>query len=243
MDVIIFGTIIYWMVGLTAAVENYFIFIAILFAFNVVMNQLLSIFAATARTKTDVQSMGAVILLFLILFSGFIVSPDVIPSYYIWIYWLNPLAWVYRAMLVNEFRSSEYDSLVDGSNLTSGELILVSQGFTDGNNKAYDEVWIGYNFAYLAGFFLLSVIMTAVGLLYVRVEKDDFGGDVVEEATPDGEVQVPDSIEVPVKPVNLTFKGVCYDVKASKGGDMLRLLDGINGIFTSKKMIALMGSR
>ena len=120
------------MVGLTAAVENYFIFIAILFAFNVVMNQLLSIFAATARTKTDVQSMGAVILLFLILFSGFIVSPDVIPSYYIWIYWLNPLAWVYRAMLVNEFRSSEYDSLVDGSNLTSGELILVSQGFTDG---------------------------------------------------------------------------------------------------------------
>ena len=106
MDVLIFGSIIYWMVGFVAKATNFFIFIAVLFVFSIVMNQMLSIFAAVSKTKTAVQGLSACVLLFLVLFSGFIVNPDVIPSYYVWIYWWNPLAWTYRALVINQFQSS-----------------------------------------------------------------------------------------------------------------------------------------
>ena len=51
-----------------------------------------------------------------------------------------------------------------------------------------------------------------------------------------------EGIEIPFKPVTLTFTDVCYDVKASKGKDTLRLLNNANGIFGAGRMLALMGS-
>jgi hypothetical protein len=44
------------MVGLEAAASNYFIFIALLFVFSIVMNQQISIFTAICPTKGGVQA-------------------------------------------------------------------------------------------------------------------------------------------------------------------------------------------
>lgn len=244
MDVMIFGTIIYWMVGLAATVSNYFIYIAILFVFSCVMNQMLSIFGAIMRTKDDVQAGSACVLLFLVLFCGFIVNPDVIPNYYIWIYWWNPLAWTYRALLINEFLSAEYDEVVEGGSQTIGDLVLLSQGFENSEGGAMGIQWIALNFAYLIPFYIFCGIMTTLGLTYVHLGKDDFsslGAKAVQKENQEEEQQ--ERITVPVKPINLTFEGVCYDVQASTGKETIRLLQDINGVFTSKKMIALMGSR
>uniref|UniRef100_A0A7S1V0Y6 ABC transporter domain-containing protein n=1 Tax=Grammatophora oceanica TaxID=210454 RepID=A0A7S1V0Y6_9STRA len=252
-DVMIFGTIIYWMVGLAPTFLNYAIFIAILFTFSVVMNQMLTIFAAVARTKTEVQGISSVILLLLVLFCGFIVSPDVIPSYYVWIYWWNPLAWVYRAMLVNEFRSGEYDDLYEEDGvppeewLPLGDQILLATGFKL-NGEPFGKIWIAYNFAYLVPYFLLCVILTGVGLQFVR--RDDSGGGGAADSEDDDQLGMTTEeemadrkpIHVPFQPVTLSFKDVCYDVKASTGKETIRLLHNVNGVFESGRMCALMGS-
>jgi hypothetical protein len=246
MDVLIFGSIIYWMVGFVAKATNFFIFIAVLFVFSIVMNQMLSIFAAVSKTKTAVQGLSACVLLFLVLFSGFIVNPDVIPSYYVWIYWWNPLAWTYRALVINQFQSSEYDAIVEGTNDTEGDLALLSQGFNDSDGNALGREWITFNFAYLVPFFVFCVILNTVAYVFVRVEQDDTGNEGV---TPETETAVEggngkdEDFVVPVKPVTLTFQNVCYDVRASKGKETIRLLQDVSGIFASKRMVALMGSR
>ena len=72
-DVLIFATICYFMVGLTTAASNYLIFIAILFVFSFVMNQQLAIFTAFTN-KSGVQAGSAVILLFFLVFCGFLVD-------------------------------------------------------------------------------------------------------------------------------------------------------------------------
>ena len=241
----IFGTIIYWMVGFAAAPTNYFLFIAILFVFSAVMNQMLNIFAAFARTKTTVQGLSAFVLLVLILFSGFIINPDVIPSYYIWIYWWNPLAWTYRALLVNEFQSSGFDYVVLGSNNTEGGLALLSQGFGDSNGNALGREWIVYNFAYLLPLFAFCVIINALAYMNARVDQDEMRGKSVSSAAEtaiDGDIG-DDEVVIAVKPINLTFENICYDVLASNGKETLRLLQNVSGVFASKKMVALMGSR
>ena len=68
IDVAIFGTILYWMVGLDPSAERFLVFLSILFTFSVLMNQMLTVFAAVASTKPTVQVMCACLLLFLVLF-------------------------------------------------------------------------------------------------------------------------------------------------------------------------------
>ena len=243
-DVMIFGTIIYWMVGLAATAHNFFTFIAILFVFSVTMNQMLTVITTFAKTKTEAQGYSAVILLFLVLFCGFIVNPDVIPKYYIWIYWWNPLAWSYRALLVNEFQSSEYDTPAPGSGIRTGDVILVAVGFTDSNGNAFQQEWVAYNFIYLLGQILLCLGMSGITLQYNRVSPEGAvflrPTDEVSIHTNTDESQ--EQIDLPFVPLNLTFQDVCYDVKASSGGDTLRLLTNVSGVFEAGRMCALMGS-
>lgn len=68
MDIMVFGSILYWMVGLDATPERFLVFLCILFTFSVLMNQMLSVLSAVAPTKPTVQVMCACLLLFLILF-------------------------------------------------------------------------------------------------------------------------------------------------------------------------------
>lgn len=212
------------------------------------MNQMLSIFTAVAGSEAAVQGLSAVVLLFSVLFCGFLVAPDVIPNYYSWIYWWNPMAWAYRTLVLNEFRSEDYDDpvvLANGTitDTTEGDQILTQQGFIH-NGEPFEQAWVGYGFAYLCPYILLCATVTALGLIFVRV--DDTGNGGGKEPETDGDdVQEADEEEhfdLAFTPVTLSFEDICYDVQSSKGKETLRLLNNVNGYFEAGRMCALMGS-
>jgi ABC-type multidrug transport system permease subunit len=97
------------MVGLAHTAGYYFTFMGIIITFSVLMNVFLFTFATISKTKANVQVITACLVLFFILFCGFIIPPNV-PDYFVWIYWYNPFAWAYCALLVNEYRSSFYST-------------------------------------------------------------------------------------------------------------------------------------
>ena len=230
------------MVGLSAAASNYFIYIAILFAFSFVMNQQLAIFTAVAENKSGVQAASSCILLFFVVFCGFLVVPVIIPNYYIWIYWWNPLAWAYRALLVNEFTSSDYDAIYPGSGQRVGDLILEAGGWVF-KGSAYGYEWISYAFAYMVPYAILCTLVQALCLKYIRVEPKPSPSPPEGNTSESGEAcENAEEVEIPFKPVTLTFTNICYDVKASKGNKTIRLLNDVNGIFEAGRMCALMGS-
>jgi hypothetical protein len=249
VDILIFGTICYFMVGLATAASNYFIFIALLFVFSVVMNQQISIFTAICPTKGGVQAASSCLLLFHLVFSGFIVPPSVIPNYYTWLYWWVPLSWSYRALLVNEFTSPAYEVIANNvTNQTEGDLALQEGGMVL-NGEPFGTEWIGYCFAYLVPYLLLCTFITAVCLKYVRIEPKSSplppeGVGATEDAPDGGEgvVEGNEAIDIPFIPVTLSFSDICYDVTASKGKDTIRLLNNVYGMFGSGRMCALMGS-
>ena len=122
-----------------------------------------------------VQAAGAFILLLNVLFCGYIVAPTVIPNYYIWIYWMVPLSWVYRALLLNEFTSEEY---AEGD---VGEEILATYGFFY-KGEVFGREWIAYCFAYLCPFLLVCMIASAASLHYFHIEpKPTVTADTSEE--------------------------------------------------------------
>ena len=62
-------------------------------------------------------------------------------------YWMMPLPWVYRALLLNEFTSDKYAE----GDPSEGEKILASWGFMY-KGEPFTREWIGYCFAYLIPF-------------------------------------------------------------------------------------------
>ena len=93
IDVLLFGTFVYWLVGFTAtasvrrrshfgrdglfrmlltliALQGFILYLALFFSFTFTMGQLFGLLAAVAPNKTVVQASGAVILLLNTLFCG-----------------------------------------------------------------------------------------------------------------------------------------------------------------------------
>jgi len=234
LDVILFGTIVYWMVGFTATASGFFLYLALFFSFNFTMGQSFGVLSAIAPSKTVVQAGGAVILLFNVLFCGFIISPDVIPDYYIWLYWMVPLSWVYRALLLNEYRSDDYSE-------EDGDLILKSFGFTY-RGEPFQREWIGYCYAYLIPFLFVCMAMSACFLHFFRMEPTPKGqpDEEEDEVTEDDDI-ISSPADDAFTPVDLSFTDLCYDVKSSVGSEKLRLLSNVSGVFSGGRMCALMG--
>jgi ABC-type multidrug transport system permease subunit len=235
IDVLLFGIFVYWMVGFVPTAASFIIYLLLFFLFTFAMGQTYGLLAAIAPTKTVVQAGGAVVLLLNVLFCGYIVSPNVIPIYWNWLYWINPLPWIYRALLLNEF-----------DNRPEGEEVMKSYGFLLPNGETFGGEWIGYGFAFIIPYAFLCLVASAYCLHRFRMEPKQQATpviakekDAVEDESPDTESS--SFTDASFIPVDLSFRDLCYDVKASTGSDKLRLLNNVSGVFSSGRLCALMG--
>jgi ABC-2 type transporter len=192
--------------------------------------QMFSILAQTLPKKANVQGFGTFLVLMMVMFSGFIVYPNVMPSFYNWVWWINPMSWALQGLVSNEFMSDKYDGLPGG-----GERFLRLRGFELGTE------WIWYTFAFMVPFTFVSGLVLGVVMNKIRIEPEvnDVKGRkiFIGEQSEDQE-----EFNLPFTPVDLTFEKVVYEVKASTGNETLKLLNEVSGIFGAGRLVALMGS-
>lgn len=248
IDGCVYGTMIFFLVGMAfsegASIANYFIFMLLLFVSSLTSGLFFSVFPAIVQSVTIAQAGMAIVAVLFVVFSGFTVQPDVIPDYYIWLYYINFCAWGLRALIVNEFDSGKYDDVplqANPENRTTGELILLRFGFKDRDGEPFTSAWTWWGFLFIIGSAILAVLSSSFLLNNVRFATGqtlvtDQGDDYVEE------VQEDDVVEIPFKKADLTFKNIHYKVVSSITNEKIELLKGVDGILEAGKMTALMGS-
>jgi ABC-type multidrug transport system ATPase subunit len=244
IDSVGYGTIIFWFVGLAhndgATVGNYFMFLLLLFVVSLTAVFFFSVFSASVSVVTIAQPCQAITMLAFILFSGFTVQPDVIPVYFIWIYWINFFAWILRGLAVNEFDSGKYDDEAETSEgLTEGELILTRFGFTI-NDDPFSREWVWWGLLFAVGCTSISLFLSTFFLDRIRFATGaslvtDKGSDEIEDLGRE-------EVNIPFKRAKLTFRDVHYTVTASTSEEKLELLKGVDGVVEAGLMTALMGS-
>lgn len=241
IDGAIYGSLIYWFVGLAfnngASFTNFLVFMLLCLVASLVSGLIFSVFSSTVRDKPTAQAAMSVTIVLLVLFSGFTVQPDVIPAYWIWAHWINIFAWILRGLVVNEYQSGKYNQMLDNG-FTVGENVLIRFGFTfDGQPFGYEWVWYAILFSLLAG--IVAVGMSTFFLSYWRFQTGKgLGTNIPDEPA----AYESEPVKIPFQKVNLTFKDIHYIVKASTSDDNLELLKGIDGYLEAGKMTALMGS-
>jgi ABC-2 type transporter len=248
-DALYFGSVVYFLVGLSynqgdATIASYFIFLVILFVTSWTSGLFFSTFSSCVQTVTTAQALMAVTAILLVLFSGFTVQPDVIPVYYIWVYWINYFGWVFRGLIVNEFDSGRYNELVtigNGETVTLGEATLIQFGFVDGNDVPYSLEWAVWGVLFALGSAIVACFLSIFFLSRIRFAT---GQSLVTDSGSEDSKEVEESysrVEIPFKKVDLTFKDIHYTVKASTSDEKLELLKGVDGVVQAGKMTALMG--
>ncbi|ETL94874.1 hypothetical protein L917_07247, partial [Phytophthora nicotianae] len=87
----VLGTFFYFMSGLTRTFEKYIVFYLVLLAFQHAISAYMTLLSSLSPSITIGQALAAISVSFFLLFSGNIILADLIPDYWIWMYWFSPI--------------------------------------------------------------------------------------------------------------------------------------------------------
>ncbi|KAF4325099.1 hypothetical protein BBO99_00000537 [Phytophthora kernoviae] len=168
----IFGSMIYWLTGFVNTFEHFVVFELYLLLTILVFVGWYFFLAAACPTMHVAQPASTMTLLNLILFAGFAVSREQLPSITRWLYWSDPLAWTARGIMVSQYRSNELDVCVYGDinycETYDGQTMGVySLGLFDVPDE---HKWELLGLVFLLAVYVLSIILSYFMLEYRRYE-------------------------------------------------------------------------
>lgn len=241
---LVMGSIFYLMSGLTLQLSNYLIFILTLVVYQHAIGSFFTFIGAMSPSITVAQAFAGIAVCFFLLFSGNIILADLIPSYWIWMYWFDPIAWALRCVILNEFTSSRY---------SAEELQAARKQFQISEGAEY--IWIGI--AVMFFYYILFTALQTLTLHYVRYDQKKGQQDTamveVDEPSDSNQVDMPSQYDAlasgvasdkdsnTVIPAYLCINELSYTVPGPKGED-LQLLHSVTANFQPNSMTALMGS-
>ncbi|MCJ1437052.1 hypothetical protein MMC27_006437 [Xylographa pallens] len=103
MNAFTFNLALYFMTNLRREPGAFFFFVLISFFLTLTMSMLFRTIAATSRTLTGALAPAAVLILAIIIYTGFTIpTPDML-GWARWINYLDPIAYGFEALMINEF--------------------------------------------------------------------------------------------------------------------------------------------
>ncbi|KAJ2791803.1 ATP-binding cassette transporter snq2 [Coemansia linderi] len=107
-QVLMFGSILYWATALQRTGGRFLAFLLILYVGCLCLTALFRLIGNISPNVDVGHTISGITLLFMILYVGYLIPPQTMHKYFKWIYWANPLAYGFKALLSNEFRDINY---------------------------------------------------------------------------------------------------------------------------------------
>ncbi|KAG2451837.1 hypothetical protein HYH02_003613 [Chlamydomonas schloesseri] len=139
----VWSIMVYFSVGFYRDAGRFFIFWLNLVVTGAFSTSLFQCLGAVFRNGVLAQGMGAVALMLSIATSGFPIARTSIPGWWIWLYWLSPMAWTVRSMSINELTSSDWDESSVPWGGAPGEPLGMYTLYYRGFHREWKWVWVG----------------------------------------------------------------------------------------------------
>ncbi|KAK4223741.1 ABC-2 type transporter-domain-containing protein [Podospora fimiseda] len=107
-NTIVFNLTLYFMTNLRREAGAFFFFLLISFFTVLAMSMIFRTIASSSRTLSQAMVPAAFIILCLVLFTGFAIPIDYMLGWSRWINYIDPLAYAFESLVVNEFHGREF---------------------------------------------------------------------------------------------------------------------------------------
>ncbi|RKP10124.1 ABC-2 type transporter-domain-containing protein [Thamnocephalis sphaerospora] len=263
---LLFSALIYWMVGLHSTASAFLTYFLILFLAGLTMTALFRLLASISPDIEFASILSGTLLLTLLLYTGYIIPLKSMRNWLLWIRYINPLAWAFEALVLNEFADlvltcappnllpfgPDYNDLTGqtctlegaqpGDTLVSGEAYLRAKF-----NTSVEMLWP--NIAITIGLWLSYVLITCFVIETLEFGKGGYTTNVYKSKSTrpaqEHTMSETDSTRTGVTravPIFL-WNRVSYAVPfKSESGHSLQLLNNVTGWVKPGELIALMGS-
>ncbi|KAH8798615.1 ABC-2 type transporter-domain-containing protein [Xylogone sp. PMI_703] len=101
-----FSIVLYFMVGLKTDAGSFFTFWILVFSTAMCMTALFRAIGAAFSTFDGASKVSGLVISASIMYTGYMIQKPLMHPWFVWIYWINPLAYGFSAILSNEFHNT-----------------------------------------------------------------------------------------------------------------------------------------
>lgn len=105
---ICFNTILYFLAGLDVEPAKFFIFFLFTTLVRFIMSAMFRTLAASTKNVSQALAMSGVLILAIVIYTGYIIPKPYMHPWFKWLTYINPLAYAFEALMVNEFHAREF---------------------------------------------------------------------------------------------------------------------------------------
>ncbi|KAK6380599.1 hypothetical protein LTS17_004799 [Exophiala oligosperma] len=188
LTAVIFNVTLYFLGGLRREAAQFFIFFLFAFLTRLAMTGLFRSIGAATKTISQALAIAAVLVLAIVIYTGFTIPRPNMHPWLKWVSWINPIAYSFESMLVNEFHGQQfpcgsyvpaYPQLVGDTFICSVPGSVVGQYTVSGDaymqssfKYSYDHIW--RNLGILIGF-LAFFMVTYLGITEINSKSTSKG--------------------------------------------------------------------
>lgn len=108
LNSILFNVTLYFMTNLNRDAGAFFFFLFVSFIMVLAMSGIFRSIASLSRTLSQAMVPASLLILALVIFAGFVVPVDYMLGWCRWINYLNPVAYAFESLMVNEFSGRNF---------------------------------------------------------------------------------------------------------------------------------------
>ncbi|KAL2429794.1 ABC multidrug transporter MDR1 [Exophiala dermatitidis] len=176
----VFNIILYFLAGLRREPSQFFIFFLFNFMAMLTMSAIFRCTAAVTKTISAALAIAGIMVLWIVIYTGFTIQYSYMHPWFKWSRWLNPVSYAFESLVVNEVHGREFPcaatSLVppygpgQGGNFqcavagaVPGEINVSGDAWVQSSyGYSYSHIWrnLGFLFAFMIFFFAVYFIAT-----------------------------------------------------------------------------------
>ncbi|KAJ0013555.1 hypothetical protein Pint_21103 [Pistacia integerrima] len=257
IESVVWTCLTYYVIGYTPEASRFFLQLILLFAVHLASLSMFQCLASICQTVTAATTAGALGLLFVMIFGGFIITH----LWLKWGFWVSPLTHGEIGLSVNEFLAPRWQKMLP-TNATIGKAILDSRRLKYEGHLLRISLGALFGFVLLfnTGFVLALSFLKPPGSSRAMISREKFAKilrspssnnvKLVEEKTrnPPNQASNKGRMVLPFEPLTLTFQNMNYFVdtplemrEQGFADKKLQLLFDVTGALRPGVLTALMG--
>ncbi|UKZ47949.1 ZEB2-regulated ABC transporter 1 [Trichoderma virens] len=155
-NTICYNLVLYFMANLNRTPGAFFYFLFVTFLMVLAMSGVFRSIAALSRTLSQAMVPASLLILAMVIFTGFVIPVDYMLGWCRWINYLDPVAYGFEALMINEFhgRTFECNSFVPSAlipgyeNVTSTNRACTAVGSVAGQDFVNGDAYINSQYKY-----------------------------------------------------------------------------------------------